>query len=310
MVSEDKLKKCRQALIITSGVCFVIALIIIGASIYLFINKSDLLTYVFMMNVSLPACVLVLSAGCAMVLIALLGALGASLQSKIILAIYCLFVLLVAAAAIIGAICAISAKAQYTDYLRERMRLTLVNNYGANVTTNAYNAYITDKWDYAQRTWYCCGTDDNSWGVYRSSMWYEFQPGSKEYDRPMVPPSCCTYDQYGNTINLQKCQIWADGPPRTQSSSIPNEALLYKGCFTKGKELIQTVSAGIIVMGFAVCAFLLCCFILAGIMLLGLRTQHNRPAVIRQTAYSVTTPSSHKTPPTNGKLSYTNETYA
>jgi len=281
---------CRTCLLVMSIVNVFVALGVIGGSIYLYIDKSDLLTYVFQMNLARPACILLLAAGCTTFFLALLGGLAAGLQSRFLLVIYGVLAVLVACAALVGAICSISAKTQYTDYLRERMRLAVVNQYGVNVSTNAANAFVTAEWDRTQRQWYCCGIEDNSWGVYRASMWYELQPGNKEYDRPMVPTSCCTYNQYGNIIDQQKCQIWLDGPPRLQTSSVINEALIYRGCYTYGASLLQRVSSGIIAMGLILFAVMAFCLLLALGMYLGLRTMYAKPAVIRQTAYGVTKP--------------------
>jgi len=279
-VSQRAFKVCRVALLVMSFLNIFVGLAVLGGSIYLFIDKSDLLTNVYQMNLSTPACALLLASGCTTFMLALLGALAAGLQNRFLLAVYATIALLVAAASLIGGLCAISAKSQYTDYLREKMRLTLQTQYGVNISSNSKNAFITAQWDRAQRQWYCCGIEDNSWGVYRSSNWYDLQPGNKEYDRPMVPQSCCTFDQYGNTINLQKCQIWLDGPPRVQTSAIPNEALIYRGCYAYGTTLLQRVSTGIIAMGIILCAIMYFCFLLAAGMFLGLRTMYARPATI------------------------------
>ena len=48
-----------------------------------------------------------------------------------------------------------------------------------------------------------------------------------EHDKPWVPKTCCKKDQYGEYIELQKCQTWNQGPPGKQSG-LPNEALFYE----------------------------------------------------------------------------------
>jgi hypothetical protein len=52
-----------------------------------------------------------------------------------------------------------------------------------------------------------------------------------EYTAKMVPESCCVKNQYGNYINLQKCQNWQLGPPNKQSGLDANEAVFYKVSF-------------------------------------------------------------------------------
>ena len=53
-----------------------------------------------------------------------------------------------------------------------------------------------------------------------------------EYTAKMVPVSCCTKSQYGQYIDIQKCQNWQLGPPNVQTSQHKdiNEAVHYEVC--------------------------------------------------------------------------------
>ena len=48
-----------------------------------------------------------------------------------------------------------------------------------------------------------------------------------EHTKLGVPESCCKKDQYGEFINLKKCQRWTTGPPYKPGGH-RNEALYYK----------------------------------------------------------------------------------
>lgn len=50
--------------------------------------------------------------------------------------------------------------------------------------------------------------------------------GCVEYDKTLVPASCCVTDQYGQYTSLQKCQTWPSGPPTKAGE--PNESLHYR----------------------------------------------------------------------------------
>ena len=60
---------------------------------------------------------------------------------------------------------------------------------------------------------YCCAVEDSSWSVYRSSAWYDAQPGIRNLDRPMVPASCCVRNQYHELLDIERCQTTITGPP-------------------------------------------------------------------------------------------------
>lgn len=234
-----------------NAICFVSGLILIGAGIFLLVYKSDLLTFVYSMKLARPAAIIIIAVGSAVIIPSFFGLFGAIKENKVLLIIYASIMALICALSAVAAILAIITRNPWNgfDFIRLEMRNSLQQVYGVDVNTSGYNAFITGMWDLAQQNWYCCAAEDSSWGIYRQSAWYEMQPGEKENDRAMVPPSCCVKDQYGEYINLMKCQTWQSGPPKLASGPTMNEALFYNGCYVYGSKLLQRVSGGIIAMG-------------------------------------------------------------
>ncbi|ESO00925.1 hypothetical protein HELRODRAFT_175421 [Helobdella robusta] len=104
--------------------------------------------------------------------------------------------------------------------------------------------------------WYCCGVEDESWGVYRSSAWYLNQSGIPEYTKPWVPLSCCVTNQYGRITNSRKCQFFLAGPPSKQSGQF-NEAVYYRGCYMAGKRSMGEIGKFIIAFNLVMCLLLI-----------------------------------------------------
>ena len=48
-----------------------------------------------------------------------------------------------------------------------------------------------------------------------------------DYNKAMVPPSCCVRNQYDELVDKEKCQTHKTGPPETNSGQA-NEALNYR----------------------------------------------------------------------------------
>lgn len=241
---------CRYGLIVMNSICLLAGLILIGAGIYLLVYKSELLTYVYAMPLARPASIIIITAGSAVLIPSLVGLCAALKENSVFLMIYIIIMVLICLLSVVGAILAILTRFPYNgfDFIRQKMRESLQQTYGVNLNSS-YNAFVTAMWDLAQQNWYCCAAEDSSWGIYRQSAWYEIQPGEKETDRVMVPPSCCVKDQYGEYVNQQKCQTWQLGPPKLASGPMINEALFYTGCYAYGSQLLHRVTGGLIAMG-------------------------------------------------------------
>jgi len=250
---SPRLITCCKYFLICLNILFIfIGLLVIGLGIYLLIYKGDLLSVIFQMPHIKASCIILVFCGSFVLVMAIFGLCSVITLNKHLLLTYVILMLLVALLAIAAAIIAmVFRNTWYIDELRLKMRDVLQQKYGTNSTNSLF---LTRTWDTVQQFWYCCGVEDNSWGIYRQSEWYNDQPGdpgTKEYTAKMVPESCCVKNQYGNFINLQKCQNWQLGPPNKQSGLDTNEAVFYKGCFTIGRGILEDVGNGVIGLGIA-----------------------------------------------------------
>jgi hypothetical protein len=270
-ISEGLVNCCKLLLYILNSFFIAIGLMVIGLGIYFLLYKGDILSVIFRMEHIYASNIIVIFCGSFLFAMGIYGLIMTYSKNGYLLFIYMVLMFLCAFLSLSAAIIAIVYKVNWhIDRLRQEMRNDIQNFYGVNLNVSE-NLEITRTWDTVQQYWYCCAVEDNSWGVYRQSEWYNDQPGdvgSKEYTSKMVPESCCVKNQYGNYINLQKCQNWILGPPNLQSSSDKNEAVFYKGCFIIGKDIMHMIGSGIIGLGFglavlmvigAVAAFLLWC---------------------------------------------------
>jgi len=247
-------------LLIISALYILIGLLVVGLSIYFLVYKADLLSVTFERTYIKVSVVGLIVCGAVTFVFAFVGICGAALGNKFVLGVYCVVLLLVALLAIACAVMAIIYKnTWYIDEVRQEMKNKLQQKYGVNLNGSAENAFITKTWDTVQSMWYCCGVEDNSWGLYRQSQWYNNQPGdpgNKEYMAKLVPQTCCLKNQYGAYTDLTKCQNWILGPPNVQSGQYKNEALLYSGCFMIGRQILNMVANGVTGLGFGLCVIL------------------------------------------------------
>ena len=144
-------------------------------------------------------------------------------------------------------ILALDSSNQENDEVRAQLRENLQKYYGVNLD-NSTNRAITEAWDKAQEKMSCCAVEDQSWGIYRGSEWYKQQPGVADFNKPMVPPSCCVKNQYDEIVNLEKCQTFKTGPP-SRNSGEANEALHYRGCFHAGQDFPEEYDELLVAIG-------------------------------------------------------------
>jgi hypothetical protein len=225
----------KRWLLIASAVFILVGLLVIGLAIFFFIYKADLLATTFQMTYIRVSVVGLIVCGAVTLAFAFVGLCAGFLGNRCLLATYCIVLMLTGLMALACGIMAIIYKnTWYIDEVRQTMRNSLQQKYGVKTNNSQANAFITETWDTMQQMWYCCGVEDESWGIYRQSQWYNNQPGdpgNKEYIAMLVPASCCLKNQYGVYTDISKCQNWILGPPNVQSGMYKNEALLYKvGC--------------------------------------------------------------------------------
>jgi hypothetical protein len=239
----------RYILIVTNCIFFFLGCTVIGLGIYVVVDKVNFVTALFGTTLVAPASYMIIAAGCIVFVISFVGCFGALFESRMLLIIYSSALGLVFLLSVVGFVLAIVFRSDVTDQIREYMRRTLQMDYGVNLE-NDWNQWVTMSWNEAQKKWYCCAVEDQSWGVYRQSQWYSIQSGVPDMTRPYVPESCCKRDQYNKYIDQQKCQTWTLGPPGKQSGQ-ENEASFYRGCYEVGKSVIYEISGYLIGTGIA-----------------------------------------------------------
>lgn len=69
----------------------VAGLVLIGAGIYLYIYKSELLSYVYSMPLARPACIIIITVGSAVIIPSFCGLVGAIRENHILLIIASIF---------------------------------------------------------------------------------------------------------------------------------------------------------------------------------------------------------------------------
>lgn len=288
---SPRLISCSKTFLIILNILFIfIGLLVIGLGIYLFIYKGDLLAVIFQMRHISASCIILIFCGSFVLVMAILGLCNACMPNinAAVLLVYVVLMLLVALLSIAAAIMAMVYRyTWYIDELRLKMRDVLQQKYGTNKSDSAF---ATQTWDTVQQYWYCCGVEDNSWGIYRQSDWYNSQPGdpgTKEYTAKMVPESCCVKNQYGHFVNLQKCQNWQLGPPNKQSGMDTNEAVFYKGCFTIGRGILEDVGSGVIGLGIALGVVMILAVLAAFALYCGIRNNksYSMPASKPSSSY-------------------------
>lgn len=288
---SDKVQSIfRLASFILNSLFVLFGLLLIGLGIYLFLYKADLLGIVFAMPYIRVSVIIIVFCGAVILLFAFIGLCGTCLLNRYLLIPYVLILGLLALLAIAAVVMAIVYKnTWYIDEVRQTMRNQIQKNYGVDNSTAGL--FITNTWDTVQQMWYCCGVEDDSWGIYRQSQWYNNQPGdpgTKEYTAMMVPVSCCRKSQYGDYIDTQKCQNWQLGPPNVQSSNY-NEAILYSGCYVVGRQILDMVAAGVIGLGISAAILLFIAVILSTALLISIRSDSpSAPAIPRARAPNFT----------------------
>lgn len=289
-VSQNVQRICRIVLYAVNAFFIVLGLMVIGVGLYLLLYKANILSVAFDMAYIEDSVIIIIFCGAAILMLAIFGLVANHFATFQILAVYFILLLIVAVLMIIAGVIGIVFKSTYyIDDVRQSMRDRLQLNYGIDLNISDYNVHITRTWDLMQEWWYCCSVEDNSWGLYRQSEWYNRQPGGpgvKEYTAKMVPVSCCTKSQYGQYIDIQKCQNWQLGPPNVQSSQHKdiNEAVHYEGCFVAGQNILDIVSSGVMGLGLGIGVVLFAGIVPAALLALALYT--TKPLIPHQASSS------------------------
>jgi len=221
---------------------FLCACAVLGTGIWLTVDRA------YMGEITgemiYPAAIyLMLAGGAIMFIVAFCACIGAVSENKTLLWIFFIVLCCVLFLLLIAAILAIAFSAQIGDAIKDTMTKTLQEHYGIDLYEDN-NRLITKAWDKAQEKLKCCAVENEGWEIYRTTEWYKiFGPNEEIHEasatlRPYVPRSCCVRDRFHRYANLEVCQTWDMGPPRTAEGAL-NRALYYEGCFDAGKRSLQ-----------------------------------------------------------------------
>ncbi|CAG5126178.1 unnamed protein product [Candidula unifasciata] len=214
------------------------------------------------------AAIAIIVGGCVVVVIALIGAIGAIRENRILLGIYFVVTLLLLILFVVAA----SVGYAYKDIVQEKiameMESTLVNRYGVDIDNNNDNNDVTNVWDDLQRKLMCCGVKGRtpgslkSWYLWQSSKWFN---STNNIPKKLVPESCCNPN-----YNATMCYFLNPDPSRPVQTSVDkvtheSEYVYYKGCLDKLVDYVEDhivaiagIAVAIIVVMFLCLLFAMC----------------------------------------------------
>lgn len=214
------------------------------------------------------AAYLMVASGIILILISFLGCIGAISGKRLLVFIFLCLLILVFILLMTTAILAAVFQDDIESNMEARMEMSIREQYGYDLLSNAENAKVTLAWDKAQTSLMCCGVKDEGWGVYRSSRWFQkmnagtnggfiYNPNSYQGITKYVPESCCVFSpNLGTYLNTARCQSNTLGPPGDPSGS-RNDALQYGGCYDAARRFIVDQSTMMLGLGFSFSVFLL-----------------------------------------------------
>ncbi|BFZ16394.1 hypothetical protein BsWGS_19433 [Bradybaena similaris] len=214
------------------------------------------------------AAIAIIVGGSVLVVIAFFGAIGAIIESKCLLGIYFVIMLLLLILFVTAAAVGFAYRDKIGEELSKQMEESLLYRYGVDVDDNDENAALTDVWDKLQQNLDCCGVEGHlvnstkSWFLWQSSAWYKSRGVSVNPE--LVPSSCCVAE-----INNASCQT-ATGSPINQPVktsltfiSEPNPALNHKGCLDALEDFIMEHIVAIAGIAVAILIVMLVCLLLS-----------------------------------------------
>ncbi|BFZ16397.1 hypothetical protein BsWGS_19436 [Bradybaena similaris] len=212
------------------------------------------------------AAIAIIVGGCVVVVIALIGVIGAIKENRILLGIYSTVTLLLLILFVVAA----SVGYAYRDILGEKiateMESSLLNRYSVDVEHNDANNDLTNVWDDLQRKLKCCGVKGRmpgslkSWFLWQNSTWFKSQTMMpKKY----VPESCCNPNfniTFCYSLNMDKSK-----PVQTSVSTVIHESeyLYYRGCYDKLVDYVEDHIVAIAGIAIAIIVVMFLCLLFA-----------------------------------------------
>lgn len=186
---------CLQVTFILVQVVFVVlGLVMIGVGAWLEVREQIIVAAIDS-DTFLVGPYLIIAAGCAVVLVAAIGMIGALCDKKInrfLLIFYIVLVLVIFAAQLTGGILGFVYRDTLLDTVETGLNTTLTK-YGVNTSTTSLNLAITESWDFVQQNLECCGIND-------VSDWVD--SGGVFENNGAFPESCCMSTTLQCNLNI------------------------------------------------------------------------------------------------------------
>ncbi|CAD5222605.1 unnamed protein product [Bursaphelenchus xylophilus] len=192
MGTPEELNKNRRCFYIGNVTYFILGAAFLAVGIHLYTEQHTYAALAPSSYSAMSTAGLCVCAGCMIMIVALIGYVGASLTSKWLLSVYIGFVVVLflvqMMTGIIGFLHNELARERVKHSLYSTINRTFVTDYGPES-----NFRLT--WDYMQETLFCCGVESyEDW--YYAARW----PKNK-----FVPDSCCKLSFFSNNSSIQNC---------------------------------------------------------------------------------------------------------
>uniref|UniRef100_A0A0B7BS88 Tetraspanin n=1 Tax=Arion vulgaris TaxID=1028688 RepID=A0A0B7BS88_9EUPU len=215
------------------------------------------------------AAIAIIVGGSVLALIAIIGGVGAIIESKWLLGIYFVIMILLLILFVTAAAVGFAFRDKIEEELSKQMQNSLVYQYGVNVNNNDDNNVVTDVWDAVQKKLDCCGVSGGlnssmSWYIWQGSTWFKQRGVMDPILADRVPSSCCVGKVENSTcqrLNLLNPTQPIQSDPKLVTN--PNPALNHQGCIDSLKDKISEHIAAIVGIAVAILIVMLLSVILS-----------------------------------------------
>jgi len=201
---------CAKIILIIYNIIFLltgIALIAVGVWLFVSGTIPGLITLTYNGTDSAlfrNSAILLIAMGVFVIVVSVLGFVGAILENTIMLGIYIGLLIIIFCVEIAGGVLAIVFKDQIVYSLTTTLANALAPQLNQSSSTHYYNlnangtvCYTSDEgyaWDYVQITFSCCGIENGNTGYQSLTPAYNFQTMCPGLKTQYIPLSCCQFN--------------------------------------------------------------------------------------------------------------------
>lgn len=262
---------CALYFLVAFCIVYILASIATIAIVVWLFFEADFLEIISNSLVFTSAIAVWICGGAILLFTAILGLAATWKKSKTLLIMFIICMALLILSLVVVGVLAFIFRGELDEEARGDMLSMIRNEYGVRDST-ARTIKVTKSWDSVQNFLDCCGVDKFGFQVYHESRWYAEQTGIVGHTRPYVPKSCCSRNQYEEYIDVQKCQLYNDGPPG-KTGGTSNEALNVRGCYESTKQYAKERTDIIAGFGFALAIALIIGLLCGTVLYVGIKRQ-------------------------------------